>query len=63
MYVYVQSTNLTQINKDFTISYIDAYVYIYIYLHIEEKSDIFTIVFKAIKIFTLKFPSVIQRWF
>lgn len=50
-----------QINKDFTILYIDIYVYMYLY--IQEKSDIFTIVFKAIKIFKLEFPSVIQSWF
>lgn len=53
--------NLMQINKDFTILYIDIYVYMYLY--IQEKSDIFTIVFKAIKIFKLEFPSVIQSWF
>lgn len=50
-----------QINKDFTILYIDIYVYMYLY--IQEKSDIFTIVLKAIKIFKLEFPSVIQSWF
>jgi len=53
--------NLMQISKDFIIFYI--YSYIYIHLYIQEKSNIFTTVFKTIKIFKLEFPSVMKSWF